>query len=300
MRRWTSTPAPDSQGESSARVRSDAGRARAVKTRLSVLSAALGTVFIAINLIGAFSSLRAPEIDGYVDFAGTATERAGRTLAELQALPGDRAAFSVAAEATRIIHDGIAHVSPADVEARGLAHFGMRVPVTENWVLFALSFLKPDTYRDYEFCSYERAIERGTGRCGQQSLALVSFLEERGFETGFVALGGHAIATARTEESGWVLLDPDYGGVIPFDLAQAESRTQDLLSYYWTDVARENRIDRLYGPEGNKLRTGGVKARYARACPIEAAAYLAKWLIPLVLLLPLLFMVLAARGKRAS
>ncbi|MEE4108873.1 MAG: hypothetical protein V2I24_05975 [Halieaceae bacterium] len=270
-----------------------------MKTRLSLLAAALGAVLVAINLVGAFGTPRAPEIDGYVDFAGTPTEGAGQTLAKLQALPADTAAFSVAAEATRIIHDGIAHVSPADIDTRGLAHYGMRVPVTENWVLFALSFLKPDTYRDYEFCSYERAIERGTGRCGQQSLALVAFLEERGFETGFVALGGHAIATARTDESGWVLLDPDYGGVIPFDLAQAEVRTEDLLSYYWTDVARENRIDRLYDPQGNELRLGGVRARYARACPIEEAAYGAKWLVPIALLLPALLLLPVSRKNKA-
>jgi hypothetical protein len=270
-----------------------------VKSRLSLTSAAFGLVLLVLNLVGSLGTLRAPDIDGYVDFAGIATEASSRTLARLHALPDDPASFAVAEEATRIFHEGIAHVDSADIRARGLSHYRMRVPVTENWVLFALSYLKPDTYRDYEFCSYERAIERGTGRCGQQSLALVSFLEERGFETGFVALGGHAIATVRTAEAGWVLLDPDYGGVIPFDLAEAQSRPQDVLSYYWSDAARQNGIDELYGPDGNALRLGGVRARYARACPIEKAAYAVKWLGPLLLLLPLAFVAFAARGRRS-
>ena len=52
---------------------------------------------------------------------------------------------------------------------------------------------------------------------------MVSFLSSRDIPTGFIALGGHAIATAKVSENDWYMLDPDYGGVIPYDIKQAEA-----------------------------------------------------------------------------
>lgn len=265
----------------------------------ALLLAIAGAALMTANVAGLFIPLRSQDIDGYLDFSHSHTIPATEALDRLAALPTDAPRLATAAEATRIVHEGIAHVFPDDVEAFGYDHFRMRVPVTENWILWGLSFIKPDTYRDYEFCSYERAIRRGTGRCGQQALALVAFLEERGFETGFVALGGHAIATVQVEQ-GWILLDPDYGGVIPFDLTRAEADPGSVLDHYWSPAARQNRLDRLFEATGNDLRYGGAAARYPRACPIETAAYALKWLLPMLLLLVPVPLLLGTRAGGAS
>lgn len=246
-----------------------------------------GIGLLVLNVTGIVVPLRSSDIDGYVDFAGGKTlpyQEAARRLAGIDASRMSKE--DVVTEATRIIHQGMAHVSPEDVRENGLDYYAMRVPATENWVLFLLSFLKPDTYRDYEFCSYERALERGTGRCGQQSLALVSFLSDKGIDTGFVSLGGHAIATAEVADAEWYLLDPDYGGVVPYDIEEAERDPRRVLEHYWSPAAENRRLDRLYGSE-NSVTYGGPRARYARACPIESAAYVAKWAIPVAMLLPL-------------
>lgn len=248
---------------------------------------ALGAALLLLNLGGLAIPMRAQMIDGYVDFAGGETWIASSTLARLSKLKSkssDLAAEDIAREATELIHHGIAHVAPEDVDKHGFAHFGMSVPITENWVLYLLRFVKPDTYRDYEFCSYRKAVERGTGRCGQQALALVSFLSEAGVPTGFVALGGHAIATAEVRPGSWYLLDPDFGAVIPHDIDWAASNTEKLLQYYWSDAARERSIHQAYQPP-NEIRIGGPEARYARACNIERWAYAAKWAVPVLLLL---------------
>jgi len=244
----------------------------------------LGVFLLLVNLLGFAIPLRAPEVDGYRDFADVETlefSTAMRRLEDLERNDSDPRHFVT--EATRIFHEGIAHISPQDVRDNGLDHYGMRVPVSENWVLFGLSFLKPDTYLDYEFCHYRRALERGTGRCGQQSLALVSYLSGNGIQTGFVALGRHAIATAEVADGKWYLLDPDYGGVIPFDIGEAEKDPESVLDFYWSKAARNNRIDAVYAPS-NELRIGGPRARFARACPIEYVAYVLKWLVPLLLI----------------
>ncbi|MEO1036271.1 MAG: hypothetical protein AAFX44_12010 [Pseudomonadota bacterium] len=253
--------------------------------RLVAGSASLvGLLLLGANVAGLFVPMRATEINGYVDFANEPTRTFDESLARLNTLGEsslDRAQFVTVA--TQIFHEGIAHVAPDDVRANGFAHYGMRVPATENWVLYVLSFLKPDTYMDYEFCSYKRALKRGTGRCGQQSLALVSFLSDHGIPTGFVALEGHAIATAQVDDESWYLLDPDYGGVIPYDIAEAEKNPSGVLAYYWSDAARLNRIDQVYAPI-NELRLGGTNTRYPRACPIEQVAYVVKWALPPFLL----------------
>lgn len=242
-------------------------------------------MLLLINAFGLLRPLRSPDVDGYVDFAGGRNSTYGEAIRRLEELDGSaRDARGFLTEATRVVHRGMAHVDPADVRRHGLAHYRMRVPLSENWLLFALSYLKPDTYENYEFCDYRKALERGTGRCGQQALALVGFLSECGFETGFVRLGGHVIAMAKAGERGWYLLDPDYGGVVPYGLAEAESDPAGVLRHYWTSVAEQRRVDELFEPEGNSVLYGGPEARWGRAYPIERVAYASKWAVPLVLI----------------
>ena len=262
-----------------------------VSPRISVypaLLACLGGLILCVNVSGFLIPLRAESINGYSDFAGGETRTFDESIGSLDGLAARaQSKREIVTAATRIFHEGIAHVSPGDVEMHGVDYYRMRVPVSENWVLYILSHLKPDTYRDYEFCSYRRALRRGTGRCGQQALALVSFLSSQGIETGFVALGGHAIATAKVDDSSWFLLDPDYGGVIPYSIELAERAPSGVLQHYWSDAATINRIDHAYAPD-NRVSYGGPEARFGRACPIESAAYVIKWAFPAVLLIPLL------------
>ena len=253
------------------------------------------------NLLGEFLSLRHPDVDHYVDFAGVRTTQYSDALAQLQRLSTEQPPRDeLLQRATRIFHEGMAHIAPEDVRDNGLTYYRMRVPVYENWILYVLSYLKPDTYMDYEFCKYERALERGTGRCGQQSLALVDYLHSLQVPTGFVALGGHAIATAQSASGQWHLLDPDYGGVLPFDIETAQANTDQILEYYWSDVASVNRIDRAYLPAHNKVKLGGPEARYARACKIETAAYWLKWGIPVLLLMCALVLGMISRHTTAE
>ncbi len=276
-------------------------KSRRILAGLGYVAAAAGLALLAVNLLGWFVPLRADAVNGYRDFADVETLEFPTVIEQLDELAERREDPSTfLTEATRLFHAGLAHISPDDVEANGLEYYRMRVPLTENWILFALSYLKPDTYRDYEFCHYERALERGTGRCGQQALALVSYLSKHGVDTGFVALGGHAIATAKVDDENWYLLDPDYGGVIPFSIAEAEKNPEAVLPFYWSAAAHNNRIDVLYAPY-NRVKYGGPEARFARACPIERVAYALKWWIPVLLIasFPLLLRFSRARQPRS-
>lgn len=256
-----------------------------------------GILLLAINLSGLLIPLRTPEIDAlFADFARPTTLPYSSALSALDNLSkSDLSRSEFIEEATRIFHFGIAHIDPEEIEKKGLEHYRMRVPIWENYLLNLLSYLKPDTYRDYEFCSYRKALERGTGRCGQQSLALVDYLSRNSVETGFIGLGGHAIATAKNENGIWYMLDPDFGGVIPFPLSEAEHDPKSVVPYYWNSAITDRNMYELFDAKDNVIRYGGPEARYRRACPIEQIAYIAKWVIPIIALL--IWLILAVHPK---
>jgi hypothetical protein len=160
----------------------------------------------------------------------------------------------------------------------GLYHY--TVPIWENYILHALRFLKPDTYLAYEFCSWRKALHRGVGQCGQQSMAVIGFLQEHGYRTGFVYLAGHVVATAEVAPGQWYVLDPDYRVYMPHDLAALIAQPTLLRSYY--DGKDGGSITYLRGAP--RIELGGPSSRYPRACRIEQAAYIAKWAIPALLL----------------
>lgn len=245
----------------------------------------LGISLLMLNLYGLTVPLRSSEITAnYADFARPATLPYDIAKRKLEKLSQSTDHVELIEEGTRIFHNGMAHIAPNDIEEKGFSYYRMRVPAWENFVLFVLSYLKPDTYMDYEFCSYSKALERGTGRCGQQSLALVGYLHELGVDTGFVRLGGHAMATARVGEK-WFMMDPDFGGVIPFSLVDAEKKPESVRPYYWSAAADERKLYRLFGPKENKITMGGPEQRWPRVCVIEKVSYFIKWVLPIVLIL---------------
>ena len=248
---------------------------------------AIGIALFLVNIAGLVIPIRAPEItDSYADFARSSTLNYDEAIASLDRLiDSDLNRAKIVTEATRIFHYGMAHISLENIKDKGFDHYGMRIPVWENYILYLLSYIKPSTYYDYEICSYKRALARGTGRCGQQSLALVSFLSSNDIETGFIGLGGHAIATAKVSDDNWYMLDPDYGGVIPFGLSEAEKNPQSVIPYYWNSAVVDLNMFPAYGPEYNTIRYGGPEARFGRACYIETATYIVKWAFPVGLVL---------------
>lgn len=255
---------------------------------LASLCLLLSLLLLGLNLYGLAVPLRSPEIhNDYADFARSQTPAYKATLQTLEALSGRaEPSLEFITEATRAFHYGIAHIPPADVKVKGLAYYRMQVPPWENFILFALSYIDPDTFLDYEFCSYRKALERGTGRCGQQSMALADYLHEQGIKTGYISLGGHALTAAQTSDNGWVILDPDYGGVIPFDLATAEANPESVIPYYWNPApVVNNGLYKLFAPKDNEFREAPPESRQPTTCLMEIVAYWLKWLIPAALLI---------------
>lgn len=200
------------------------------------------------------------------------------------------------------------HMQPETLHSAGIEDgdevdlLHLRVPIWENFVLYGLSYLKPDTYERYEFCDYRRAFERGIGACGQKALAVVSYLHEHGFESGFIDWRDHhAVALARLGEREWWVLDPEYGITFPYPVEPpvlrdgpplpAVSRAlltarPDLRTIRHPDGWMQLAALDLYPSSGQTVRLGGPAARWGRAHLVERFAYVVKWLLPALLLLP--------------
>lgn len=250
--------------------------------------AAGGLVLLILNLVGLAIPLRAPDLrDGYADFSSPEImpiDRVEARLEELRPLRQSDPPGYVAA-VNRVFSEAIAHIREEDIAARGFDYYHMRVPAWENFILYTLSYLKPDTYRDYEFCSYEKALARGTGRCGQQTTAVVGFLHQQGYETGIMVLPGHVAGTVKVAPDTWHIIDPDYGVTTPYSIDQLQA-DPSLAEPFYGPLADKIGIEGTFGGPIT-VAYGGPEVRWARVCPIERAAYIAKWALPVALMIPL-------------
>lgn len=173
-------------------------------------------------------------------------------------------------------------------------HYGP-VPLWENYILYLLRFIKPSTYANYEYCSYRKAIERGVGQCGQQSMTVVDYLQRHGFDTAFLELPAHSMAAVRLKGDSWYALDPTIGEsfpiTIPDQLISTNRRNGDGSIEIDPDVLE-------IFPAGpiKRITVGGANARYPRACIIEQLSYLLKWILPIFLTLPLIIFRISDRA----
>ena len=274
------------------------------RNNLTVLASggiALGVVLLALNFYGLGHSLRSPlVIENSADFSHERIITSEQAWAQLSALdPADRRNFAL--RASEIIGSAMKHerYGGGDFAPEVYAQYYMTVPAWENYFLYLFLFLKPSTYVSYELSGHRRALERGIGQCGQQAMTVIGFLEEHGFNTGFVQLNGHVVATAEVAPGEWYVLDPDYGVSIPHSIDElANNRT--LVETYYNRFIERNPW-RLYGTQPNEVTYGGAGMRYPRGSVIEAFAYFAKWAFPISLLLVgVLALAMTRRANRRS
>lgn len=262
-------------------------------------AAALGGALLALNLWGLTRDLRNPGIyrerlppHAAVTLSPAAFE--ARVAAHDGARAGDLAAL------TRAVNRGVAHYW----EEAGVARYGMRVPLAENYLLHLAGRLHPRVFRRYEYTDRRRAVARGVGLCSQRAIVLAELLRERDVDARVVDLGGHVVVEARAAETGgaWWILDADYGVTLPRDVASlAADPSAVAAAYAPVDARAVPYLQRAYGPEGNVTAAGpGARGFHPRQWSLERAAYALKWLLPALLLAPLAWTSRALRRRRGG
>ena len=250
----------------------------------------IGCALIAVNISGFFFSLRNNSIyqEPKVKFTNdiTLTEKE-----VLQAIAKDPSNIEDYLQTVNeAVNKGIAHYWLD----QGIDTYHLRVPIYDNYLLFGLSYVKPDIYKKYEFCDFKKGIERGVGLCSQQAIIIEGILINKGIDSNIVGLDGHVVVQAQIsqKDNQYWMLDPDYGVIIKTDIKEIENNPAIIRSYYSEKGYDDKTIEKLvkiYGKEGNLVYDKGVVGYpdcSGKKILIEKLSYIFIWLFPLLFILP--------------
>jgi hypothetical protein len=247
----------------------------------------IAIVLLGINIFGLFKSLRNPAIYSEEktlrNRISDITIRYPEIEKDLIRRQGE-SDKDFAIRINKVVNDGFAHYW----KEAGLSKYRIRVPVWENYLLYAASYINPKTYRMYEFSNYKKDLERGVGLCSTHCIVLKGVLNKNGIDADLWDIAGHVVLRTQVAPDQWYLLDPDFGVVVPYDTAAVQQNPeivrpyyQDMAKLYYPDAKSPYTVDHvveIYGKEGNHI--------YTVDNGFEYFSYWAKWIIPFVLMLP--------------
>lgn len=243
---------------------------------------ALGSILLLINVFGLFKSLRNEdlysEVTPYKDDISIRFEDA-KTQWKRGANELER---DYAARMTMLINHSMAHYWRDE----GIKKYHMRVPLWENYILTIKQWINGD--KKYEFRNYRKVIERGVGICSQPCIGLQNLLIENGIEADLWDLKQHIVVGVRFKDGIEYTLDPDYGYVIPLGMDQLQSNPAIIREAYkhhdnvYAGHLKEHKhtedMVQMYTQEGTNI--------YHMEKGFEDFSYYAKWILPLLLMLP--------------
>lgn len=250
----------------------------------SILLGLAGAGLLVVNVYGYGRTLYHPQDHVYASRVWDNELTFTQTLAVIDAI--DRHAGSETERATKLLDA----VHRRMVEYDGAA---LRVSLADNWLIWGLAFLSP-SFAQYEFIDPRRALRRGLGLCGQQALALVGLLDQLGFTAGRLRLRGHMTAWVHADDKE-IILDPDFGAMLPFDIEHAEANLDEVRRLYYQTSAQRfsdpgvkarslDTILATYAADNKRSGPGLAASAGGGALVIEHALYALKWMIPLLLL----------------
>ncbi len=265
--------------------------------RLSIDATAalvLGALLLLVNLIGLFRTMEEPDLllDNRATFKGDKQLILAEVLPQADRKPGEDIE-TYFKRLNQLVNGSISHLWHSD-DAKYRYHG--HVPPWENYILWTLGYLWSERVGQYEFFDWRKAVERGIGLCSQHALVISGILEENGIESSIVGLEEHVVATAKTTNGDWWILDPDYGVVIPHDLQTLEQQPELVSEYYAPSILNcspplktKTCQDVAYmagiyqSTENNHIYPSGHTGYSWKWYLIEKVAYLLKWAIPLLL-----------------
>jgi hypothetical protein len=246
-----------------------------------------GLILLGLNITGFFKSMRNPEI-----YTEKNTSRINDVTIKYPEIKKklirqkNETDKDFAIRVNEVINKGFSHYWHNE----GISKYHLRVPVWENYILWAAGSISPSKYRKYEFCNYEKNLERGVGLCSTHSIVVKGVLNDNDIDASLWDIAGHVVVRAKVGENEWYILDPDFGVVIPYDIPDIEADPEIVRPYYkdMANLYRKNARDpyttdhvvELYEKKGNHI--------YTMNGSFENFTYLAIWIIPLLMIFPLI------------
>jgi hypothetical protein len=249
----------------------------------------LGILLLGINIIGLFKTMRNPDI--YTE-ENTLKNRINDItikypdIKKLLVKKQNESNEAFAIRINKVVNDGFAHYW----KDGGIDKYHERVPVWENYLLFLASYIDPKEYQKYEFSNYKKNLERGVGLCSSHSIVVKGVLKDYGINASLWDIAGHVVVRANVDDKNnkWIILDPDFGVVVPYDTAAIQANPelvrpayQNMAALYYPEAKEPYTTDHvveIYGKEGNHI--------YDVDNWFEYLSYWAIWIIPVLLILP--------------
>ena len=257
----------------------------------------LGLFLLVINIFGLFRTMRNPDIYTEENIIKNRKNDISIRYPEVKKLLVKNAGESNEAFAIRInkvVNDGFAHYW----KDAGISKYHETVPAWENYLLYLASYIDPKDYRKYEFSDYKKNLERGVGLCSSHSIVVKGVLNDHGVDASLWDIAGHVVVRANVDDKKWIILDPDFGVVVPYDTAAIQDNPelvrpayQNMAALYYPEAIEPYTTDHvveIYGREGNHVYTVDNWFEYF--------SYWAIWIIPVLLMLPYTLQLVSRRN----
>lgn len=259
----------------------------------------IAVLLLGINIYGLFKTMRNPEI--YTEEIRIRNRVNDISIGYpeiiplLKRMPGENN-IDFAVRINKVVNDGFIHYWREE----GIKKYHLRVPIWENYLLYAASFIYPEEYRTYEFSNYKKNLERGVGLCSTHSIVVKGVLLEHGIKAELLDVGGrHVVVRAELNDTASWILDPDYGIVVPHDTAAITANPElvrepykDMADLYYPDAIDPYTTDFIVKIFGDRKHTYTVDNWF------EYFSYWAIWIIPVLLMLP--FFIFLVRKKKIN
>ena len=255
---------------------------------IRLLALCAGFLLLGLNVAGSFIPLRRPNLQNELGRRPELTEPPWEAFSRT----GQEPVRDYVTRLTNLVHRST--VNYWDDE--GIDRYHLRVPVYENYLLFIASYLKPKEYRKYEFCNYQKALDRAIGLCSQRSIILAEILRRNGVGSAIVGFAGHVVVTAQidTDHDKWWVADPDHGVVINRDTAEIQ-RDPEVIKPFYSDRGYDaetiRNLTMIYALQPT-ISASTKEYRTWKVYYFEYLSYVLIWIIPVALIclaiLPLL------------
>ena len=248
----------------------------------------IGAFLLAVNIYGLFRTMRNPDLYTLENTLHNRVNDVTIKYPEIKDQLKKKEGESNVDFGVRITHEvanGFAHYW----KNAGIEKYHLRVPVWENYLLWAASYIAPAKFKKYEFRNYKKNLERGVGLCSTHSTIVKGVLLDNGIKAELLDVGGHhVVVQAELNDTATYILDPDFGIVVPYDTTAIHANPEvvraaykDMSQLYYPDAVDPYTPDILVDIFGKKLYVYTLNKWF------EGFSYVAIWVIPILLMLPL-------------